>query len=150
MVFRPKVDTAPKIGIEIKKDILAASTLLKHKILDAVIAIPDLLTPGISDNTWNNTIKIDDLSEKSFFIFFSNLNLSLIYIKIPNKNVVQAITSKFLNFSINLNSTKKKPTIITGIDDNKILGLDEVNLDSDFDSEDEPEEEIPLDIEVLQ
>ena len=38
---------------------------------------------------------------------------------------------------------------ITNIDDNKILGLDEVNLDSDFDSEDE-EEEIPLDIEVLQ
>ena len=48
--FNPKIDTAPKIGIDNKKDILAASTLLKFKSLAVVIAIPDLLTPGINDN----------------------------------------------------------------------------------------------------
>ena len=46
--FNPNKDTAPKIGIDIKKDILAASTLLKFKNLAAVMAIPDLLTPGIN------------------------------------------------------------------------------------------------------
>ena len=45
----PKIETAPKIGIEIKKEIFPASTLLKFKNLAAVIAIPDLLTPGIKD-----------------------------------------------------------------------------------------------------
>tara|TARA_B100001057_G_C22208863_1_gene703764 strand:+ start:133 stop:390 length:258 start_codon:yes stop_codon:yes gene_type:complete len=47
--LNPKNETAPKIGIESKKDILAASTLLNFKILAAVIAIPDLLTPGIKE-----------------------------------------------------------------------------------------------------
>ena len=47
--LKPKIDTAPKIGIDNKKDILAASTLLKFNSLAAVIAIPDLLTPGIND-----------------------------------------------------------------------------------------------------
>ncbi len=32
--FKPKIETAPKIGKEIKKDIFAASTLLKFKNLD--------------------------------------------------------------------------------------------------------------------
>ena len=45
--FIPNKETAPKIGIETKNDILAASTLLKPNNLAAVIAIPDLLTPGI-------------------------------------------------------------------------------------------------------
>ena len=49
--LRPNIDTAPKIGIESKKEILAASTLLKFNNLEAVIAIPDLLTPGIKDKT---------------------------------------------------------------------------------------------------
>ena len=47
--FKPKIETAPKIGIENKKEIFAASTLLKFNNLAAVIAIPDLLTPGIKD-----------------------------------------------------------------------------------------------------
>lgn len=47
--LKPKIDTAPKIGIDNRKDILAESTLLKFKNLAAVMAIPDLLTPGISD-----------------------------------------------------------------------------------------------------
>ena len=46
----PKIETAPSIGIDIKNDILAASSLLKFNSLAAVIAIPDLLTPGINDN----------------------------------------------------------------------------------------------------
>ena len=47
--FKPNKDTAPKIGIDNKKDIFAASSLLKLSSLAAVIAIPDLLTPGIKD-----------------------------------------------------------------------------------------------------
>ena len=47
--FIPKIDTAPKIGIEIKKEIFPASTLLNFNNLAAVMAIPDLLTPGIKD-----------------------------------------------------------------------------------------------------
>ena len=44
--FVPKKETAPKIGIETRNDNLAASILLKPNNLAAVIAIPDLLTPG--------------------------------------------------------------------------------------------------------
>ena len=40
------METAPSVGIDNKKDILAASNLLKFKNLAAVIDIPDLLTPG--------------------------------------------------------------------------------------------------------
>ena len=47
--FNPNKVSAPKVGIDIKKDILAASNLLKFKILAAVIVIPDLLTPGINE-----------------------------------------------------------------------------------------------------
>ena len=47
--LKPKRDTAPKIGIERKKDIFAESILLKFKNLAAVIATPDLLTPGIKE-----------------------------------------------------------------------------------------------------
>ena len=47
--FTPKIETAPKIGIEVRNAIFPASTLLKLSNLAAVIAIPDLLTPGIKD-----------------------------------------------------------------------------------------------------
>ena len=47
--FKPKIEAAPKMGIDNKKDILAESTLVNLSNLAAVIAIPDLLTPGISD-----------------------------------------------------------------------------------------------------
>ena len=43
----PYTETEPKIGIDNKKDIFAASILLKLNNLAAVIAIPDLRTPGI-------------------------------------------------------------------------------------------------------
>ena len=42
--------TDAKIGIDNKKDIFADSSLLNPKILAAEIVMPDLLTPGISDN----------------------------------------------------------------------------------------------------
>jgi hypothetical protein len=44
---------ASKVGIDIKKEILADSILLKFKNRAAVIVIPDLLTPGIKERTWN-------------------------------------------------------------------------------------------------
>ena len=49
--FNPKIETAPSVGIDNKKDILAESVLLKFKNLAAVIVIPDLLTPGIKEST---------------------------------------------------------------------------------------------------
>ena len=48
--FKPNKETAPKVGIDNKKDILAASNLLKFKNLAAVIEIPDLLTPGTKES----------------------------------------------------------------------------------------------------
>ena len=48
--LKPNTETAPKVGMDSKKDILAASNLLNFKNLAAVIEIPDLLTPGINDS----------------------------------------------------------------------------------------------------
>ena len=56
--FTPNNETAPRVGIDSKKDILAASNLLKFKSLAAVIEMPDLLTPGINESIWNKPIKI--------------------------------------------------------------------------------------------
>ena len=47
--FKPKIETAPNVGIDNKKDIFAESNLSKFNNLAAVIVIPDLLTPGIKD-----------------------------------------------------------------------------------------------------
>ena len=47
----PKMLTAPKVGIDNKKDIFAESNLLKFSNLAAVIVIPDLVTPGIKERT---------------------------------------------------------------------------------------------------
>ena len=57
----PNIETAPRVGIESRKDIFAASNLLKLRSLAAVIEIPDLLTPGINESNWNKPIKIADL-----------------------------------------------------------------------------------------
>ena len=46
---KPKKQIDANIGIDIKKEILLESYLLNFKNLAAVIAIPDLLTPGIKD-----------------------------------------------------------------------------------------------------
>jgi hypothetical protein len=48
-LFNPNIETDPKVGIENKNDILAASYLLNFKNLAPVIVIPALLTPGIKD-----------------------------------------------------------------------------------------------------
>ena len=119
--FIPKIETAPKIGIDNKKEIFAESILSNFKNLAAVIAIPDLLTPGTKDKICKIPINIADLKLKLLLIFFSNLNLSLMYNKIPKINVVQAIVSKFLIFSIIPVLTRKKPIIITGSEENKIF-----------------------------
>ena len=115
------METAPKIGMDIKKDIFAESTLSNPKSLAAVIAIPDLLTPGINARICKDPIKIADLKLKFFSIVFSIVNLSLTNNKTPKIKVVQAIVSIFLIFSIRFVSTKIKPTNITGIDDIIIL-----------------------------
>ena len=87
----PKKETAPKIGIESKNASLAASTLLNFNILAAVMAIPDLLTPGTNEKICKILIKITDFNFKSALIFFSNLNLSLKKSNKPKIIVVHAI-----------------------------------------------------------
>ena len=109
------------MGIDIKKEILAESTLLKLNNLAAVIAIPDLLTPGISERICKIPIKIAFLNVKLLLMLLSTLNLSLTKSKIPNRSVVQAITSIFLIFSMSPDFTRIKPTKITGIEEIKIL-----------------------------
>ena len=76
-LFIPKKLTAAKVGIDNKKEILAASSLLNSKNLPAVMVIPDLLTPGISDNIWTAPIIKALLKLKSLLIILSSLNLSL-------------------------------------------------------------------------
>ena len=73
----PWIETAPKIGIDNKKEIFVASSRLNPRNLAAVIPIPDLLTPGISEKIWKIPIVIADLNLKSFFRLFVNLHLSL-------------------------------------------------------------------------
>ena len=63
-LFNPKTETAAKVGIDNKKDIFAESYLLKCNALAPVIAIPDLLTPGINDKIWKKPIKIADFNVK--------------------------------------------------------------------------------------
>ena len=75
--FIPKNETAPKIGIDNKKEIFAESILLKFNNLAAVIAIPDLLTPGTKDKIWNKPIKIADLYVKFLSKSLLSLNRSL-------------------------------------------------------------------------
>ena len=121
MLFNPKKDTAAKVGIDNKKDILAASYLLNLKILAPVMVIPDLLTPGIKDNIWRKPMNIADLKVKFDSNSFSMENLSLIKRSRPNIKVVQPIVLIFLNWSIKLSFTKIYPTIIIGIDPIMIL-----------------------------
>ena len=57
----PKIETAPRVGIDSRKEILAESYLLNFKILAAVITMPDLLTPGINERIWKIPTKITAL-----------------------------------------------------------------------------------------
>ena len=81
----------------------------------------NLLTPGIRDKIWKKPIIIADFKLKFFSIFLSDLNLSLIKSNNPKIIVVHAIILISLICSIMLVLTKKKPTIITGREDNSIL-----------------------------
>ena len=96
----PKKETAPKIGIESKNVIFAASILLNFNSLAAVIAIPDLLTPGINEKICNKLIKniissgslnfaVINISSilLSFFFSFITIKYFLRYIKEFNLNI---------------------------------------------------------------
>ena len=75
--FNPKIETAAKVGMDNRNDILAESYLLNFNILAPVIAIPDLLTPGTKDKIWSKPIKTADFNEKFELISFFKLDLSL-------------------------------------------------------------------------
>ena len=92
---------AAKVGIDKKNEIFAESYLLKPNNLPEEIVIPDLLTPGISANTWNKPMIIADLLENSLSIFFVSLILSLRYNNIPKTRLIHPMIFKFLNCSIN-------------------------------------------------
>ena len=92
----PKIETAANVGIESKKDILAESYLLNFNNLPPVIVIPDLLTPGISDNIWKKPITNALLIVKLLSIWFLTSDLSLKYRMIPKIRVDQPIILIFL------------------------------------------------------
>ena len=73
----PKILTAPRVGIDNKKEILPASNRLNLSILVAVIVIPDLLTPGISDKIWNKPINKAD-----FYVKFFSISKVLLYLSL--------------------------------------------------------------------
>ena len=91
---------AAKVGMDKKNEIFAESYLLNPRSLPDVIVIPDLLTPGINDITWNKPIIIAELFVNPFSIFFEIFDLSLKYNNIPNIKLVHPITFRFLNCSI--------------------------------------------------
>ena len=76
-LFNPKIETAAKVGMDNKNDILAESYLLNFNALAPVIVIPDLLTPGTNDKIWRNPIKTADFNVKFELIFLLMLDLSL-------------------------------------------------------------------------
>ena len=76
-LFNPKMETAANVGIDNKNDIFAESYLLNFNNLPPVMAIPDLLTPGINDKICKKPIKIADFNVKFELILFCILDLSL-------------------------------------------------------------------------
>ena len=84
--------TAPRVGIDNKKDNLAASVLLKLRSLEAEIIIPDLLTPGTKDNIWKNPINRALLKLRSLSIFLFSALRSDRYKITPKIKVVHPIT----------------------------------------------------------
>ena len=96
------------------------SNLSKFKKRPAVITIPDLLTPGISDNIWNKPISKIDIIFRSLSIFFSTLNLSATHSRIANIKVVHAIISILLKRFINPVIYKIAPKKIVGKEPNII------------------------------
>ena len=76
-LLNPKIETAAKVGIDNRNDILAESYLLNFNTLAPVIAIPDLLTPGTNDKIWKKPIKTADFNLKFELILFLIPDLSL-------------------------------------------------------------------------
>ena len=76
-LFNPNMETAANVGIDNKNDIFAESYLLNFNNLPPVMAIPDLLTPGINDKICKKPIKIADFNLKFGLILFWILDLSL-------------------------------------------------------------------------
>ena len=76
-LFNPKIETAAKVGIDNRNDILAESYLLNFNTLAPVIAIPDLLTPGTNDKICRKPIKTADFNVKFELILFLMSDLSL-------------------------------------------------------------------------
>ena len=95
-LFSPKIETAAKVGIDNKNDILPESYLLNFNALAAVIEMPDLLTPGTNDKICRKPIKNADFNVKFELILFLMSDLSLKKSNIPKINVVQPITLMFL------------------------------------------------------
>ena len=73
----PKIETAAKVGIDNRNDILAESYLLNFNTLAPVIEIPDLLTPGTNDKICRKPIKTADFNVKFELILFLMSDLSL-------------------------------------------------------------------------
>ena len=80
-MYVPNKLAAVKAGIAKKKEILAASNLLKPRNLPVVIVIPDLLTPGINDIIWNNPKIIADLYDKDKLPYLKRANVDTIILK---------------------------------------------------------------------
>tara|TARA_B100002051_G_C16691075_1_gene615532 strand:+ start:699 stop:1115 length:417 start_codon:yes stop_codon:yes gene_type:complete len=97
ILFKPYTLTAANIGIERKKDIFAESDLLNFRNREAVIAIPERLTPGIKERICKRPIKKADLTLKLSFNFFLFSFLSLRNKNIPKIIVVHPIIFKLLN-----------------------------------------------------
>ena len=76
-LFNPKMETAANVGIDNKNDIFAESYLLNFNNLPPVMAIPDLLTPGINDKICKRPIKIADFNVKFELNLLWTLDLSL-------------------------------------------------------------------------
>ena len=85
------LDPGNKVGIDNKNEILAALTLSNFRNLAAVMAIPDLLTPGIKEKICRKPIINADLRSRFISRFFSFSILSEKYNKIPNNTVVHPI-----------------------------------------------------------
>ena len=68
--FKPIKLAPASAGIDKKKEIFAASTLLNFKNLQLVITTPDRLAPGIKATIWLNPITRISFIVKSFLNFF--------------------------------------------------------------------------------
>ena len=91
-LYAPKTDTANKVGMDNKNEILAAFTLSNLRNLAAVIAMPDLLTPGTKEKICKKPMIKADLRSRLISRLFSFSILSEKYNNIPNNTVVQPIS----------------------------------------------------------